>query len=248
MANVINRIFRVVSRWLFGGDVTYALLPLLVMGVASIAAPRTPEDFLSLKEWSFAAIVFFGVAIQRFIHLKVRIQQTPNSYKLDVGVQFYILLLIVAVLVLTCVVLAERGIFPASSFPLLEKGQLVMFFIGALATLFASVAENEPQLFSSKFDRSQSSCLERVETSLKGACESLDSALYWAETAQLAPKTQSGDSIRDHRKYESRLVALTGAAQRAEHLAVKARELVSLAMEAPVKEDAAPLRLEGHTA
>jgi hypothetical protein len=230
MSSVPHRVVHVVSRWLFGSDVTYALLPLLVMRVVMlVAAPRQSESFLSLKEWSFAAIIFFGVSIQRFIHLKVRVQQTPNSFKLDTGVQFFVLLLIIAVLVLTCVVLAERGIFPASVLPLLEMCQMAMFSFGALATLVVSIAENEPQIFSSRFDRSRSSCLKLAEDSLESACEALSRALYWAETSQSAPIKRSADSISDRLKYEDLLAELACASERAELLAVKARELVSSA-------------------
>jgi len=35
------------------------------------------KDFLLLREWSFASIVFLGVSIRQLIRVKVNIQRTP---------------------------------------------------------------------------------------------------------------------------------------------------------------------------
>lgn len=221
--DISERCYRVFSRWLFGGDVTYALLPLLIMGIAAVVSPLPTEHFLGMKEWSFAAIIFFGVGIQKFIHIKVRVQKSVYSYELNTGMQIFVVLLIVAVLVLTCVVLSERGVFSPAALPLLEKGQLVMFILGAFGTFIAAFAENEPQLFSNKFGRSRSSCLAHVKKNLDDACSDLDCALYWVEHADTAKVTPVKDTICDRREHETQAEALTVAVQRAERLISEAR-------------------------
>ncbi len=138
----ISKVMRVLILWLFGGDVTFAVLPLLVMGVITTLVPGR-GDFFLLKEWSFATIIFFGVSIRKLIFIKVRIQQTPRSPTLDTGVVFFIVLLVTSVLVLSFVILAEKGIFPPDATPLLARSQLLLFGAGLLSTLMAVIAEDE---------------------------------------------------------------------------------------------------------
>jgi hypothetical protein len=66
--------------------------------------------------------VIIGVAIRRFIKLKVEIQAIPRHISVDVGLQFLITLLIIAVLTLAFVILNERH--------KVENAEL--FLIGAL--------------------------------------------------------------------------------------------------------------------
>jgi hypothetical protein len=78
--------FRILSLWLFQ-DVIFAIIPLLVIAGIKVMFREDFAGFSLIKEWSFASIVFFGVAIRRFVRLKVRLQLAPHSYKLDAGVQ-----------------------------------------------------------------------------------------------------------------------------------------------------------------
>jgi hypothetical protein len=75
---------RILSLWLFD-DLLYAVIPILVLATITTLLGETFHDFLQIKEWSFATIVLFGVSIRRLIRLKVQIQQTSHSYKLERG-------------------------------------------------------------------------------------------------------------------------------------------------------------------
>jgi hypothetical protein len=66
---------------------------------------------------------------------------TPNSYKLDTGVQIYVTLLIGAVLVLSLVVLAEKGVLPSKDMGVLGVVQLGLFAHAMGSTLSIASAE-----------------------------------------------------------------------------------------------------------
>jgi hypothetical protein len=141
MDQALSKVMRVLLLWLFGGDVTFALLPLLVMGVITVLVPGR-GDFFLLKEWSFATIIFFGVSIRKLVFIKVRIQQNPRSHTLDTGVVFFVVFLVTAVLVLSLVILNEKGILPPDATPLLAHSQLLLFGLGLLSTLMAVITED----------------------------------------------------------------------------------------------------------
>jgi hypothetical protein len=125
---------RTLSIWIFG-DLIYAVLPLLVLAAITMLLGQSFEGFLNIKEWSFATIVFFGVSIRDLVRLKVRIQQTPNSYKLDSGVQLFVVLLIASVLVLALVILSEKNVLPKGHEYLLGFSQVLLFFLGGISVL-----------------------------------------------------------------------------------------------------------------
>jgi len=127
-----QRVVSVFMIWLLG-DVAFAVLPVVVMSVLMTMVGHEFNEFLLLKEWSFAAIVLYGVAIRKLIKLKVEIQLEPRSPKLDTGVQFHVLLVIMAVLVLALVVLAELESVGPLNTDSLEVAQMVLFGISLFA-------------------------------------------------------------------------------------------------------------------
>ena len=134
-------VHRIVSLWLFG-DVAFAVIPIVTIAIINILLGVTFHDFLLIKEWSFATIVFFGVSVRKLIRLKVQIQQTPKSYKLDTGVQIYVLLLIASVLILSFVILGEKGVLVQQR-AALGAGQLGLFLIGISSILIAVIVEEQ---------------------------------------------------------------------------------------------------------
>ena len=164
MLKKIGEIFRIISLWLFE-DVIFAVMPILVIVSITVFLNQSFVGFLSIKEWSFATIVFFGVAIRRLIRLKVRLQLTPYSYKLDAGVQFYIVLLIAAVLVLSLVILVEKNIITNINTHILASAQILLFSIGALTILVSVIAETDAyDWINTKLDKiSKSWYLQRID-------------------------------------------------------------------------------------
>ena len=134
-------IHRLMSLWFFG-DVVYAILPLLVLGMLYGLLDESFDHFLALKEWSFATIVLFGVAVRKFVRLKVEIHHTPRSYKLDTGVQLFIVCLIASVLVLALVILAEKQMFTDATMTRLGRAQLTLFVASVGAHLLSVIAEH----------------------------------------------------------------------------------------------------------
>jgi hypothetical protein len=134
---------RRLSRWFFG-EVSYVILPLLVLAGISVLNDESFLGFTELKEWSFATIVFFGVTIRKFVRLKVEIQQSPTSHRLDAGIQAFVVCLVFSVLVLAFVVLKEKHIVYAGFH--IGIAQLIFFAAGALSLLVAVVTEDAAQL------------------------------------------------------------------------------------------------------
>lgn len=116
------------------GDVVYAMIPLLVLAVVKALRNDTFDDFLQLKEWSFATIVFFGAALRRFVRLKSD-QARDASYKLELGIQLFIVGLISAVTVLTLVILEEEGAVAPAVVHYLGLAQVSLFATGLLSLL-----------------------------------------------------------------------------------------------------------------
>jgi drug/metabolite transporter (DMT)-like permease len=91
------------------------------------------HEFLLMKEWSFASIVLYGVTIRKLIKLKIEVQLAPRSPKLDAGVQFYVLLVILAAVVLAFVILAEfKRVSPVNAEGL-EFAQMALFGLSLLS-------------------------------------------------------------------------------------------------------------------
>jgi TRAP-type C4-dicarboxylate transport system permease large subunit len=137
-----NQVFRIWSLWIFG-DVIYAVLPLIVLLIIYKLLHKPFDNFLVLKEWSFASIVLYGAMIRKFVRVKVLLQQNPRSFKLDVGVQFFIILLIASVLVLALAILAEEHVLPENILDGLGHAQITLFLIALISLLVGTVVEDD---------------------------------------------------------------------------------------------------------
>jgi hypothetical protein len=138
--NARNAWARRLSRWLFG-DVMYAVLPILVLAGITLVRKESFHSFAEIQEWSFATIVLLGVTIRKFVRLKVEIQQSPTSYKLDAGIQTFVVCLVASVVVLSFVILKEKKLVEADD-AILGAAQLTLFAVGALSLLVAVYAED----------------------------------------------------------------------------------------------------------
>lgn len=141
-SKLVSHIFRIFSLWIFG-DVIYAVLPLIVLLIIYKLLHKPFDHFLELKEWSFATIVLYGVMIRKFVRVKVLLQQSPRSFKLDGGMQFLTVLLIVSVLVLALVILAEEHILPENILGDLGRAQIFLFSLALASLLAGTMAEDE---------------------------------------------------------------------------------------------------------
>lgn len=202
-AQKYDRFMRIFNLWLFG-DVIFAILPLLVLAAITGLLGELFAGFLDLKEWSFATIVLFGVAIRKFIRLKVEIQQTPTHYKLDVGVQLLIVLLIASVLVLSLVILAEKGVLSESKVGLLGKAQLYLFVIAAAGVAAAVAGEDKDVRWARARgkDISRLWLLERVRFELGKAEEALQYVLVAMDRVASGPVAASPAALGEQREEE----------------------------------------------
>lgn len=215
--------FRLLSLCIFG-DVIYAALPLVVLASISIFLNEPLENFFELKEWSFATIVLIGVVIRRFIRVKVHIQQRANSYKLDSGVQLFIVLLIVSVLVLALVVLAEMHRLPEHILKELGIVQVQLFLFALAGILFATIAEDKGLNWSESLGTGVTR-LEMLELSLRELVEAERLARYVLvaldKPKQLSPYTDadSHESLAEEAKLSQNVaLVLTQMEQSITHI------------------------------
>lgn len=124
-------------RWLFG-DVVFAILPIVTIAVITAAVSGSFEGFALIKEWSFATIVLYGVSIRRLMKLKIEVQLASRTPELDVGVQFYVLLVIVSVVVLGLVVLGELKEIVQINHLMLEVLQMSLFSLSLVSVLITA--------------------------------------------------------------------------------------------------------------
>jgi hypothetical protein len=213
---------RITSLLLFG-DVAFAVVPLLTLAVINVLLGDNFSNFILIKEWSFATIVFFGVAIRKLIRIKTQVQQTPTSYKLDNGVQFYVLLLIASVLVLSFVILGEKGVLARQAKLPLAVSQLVLFFFGVFSILISIIVE-------SSFNKavatlpdgiSKDWLLRRVIGKLENAGASMDYVVYAIKRASSVKFGATEDRTNWRQRHEHRQVELEAAI---EHLVRRVSE------------------------
>jgi hypothetical protein len=212
---------RVLARWLVG-DVVYATLPILVLAAITVTLGRPFAHFTEIKEWSFATIVFFGVTIRRFVRIKAEIQQRPNSFKLDTGIQLFVVGLVGAVAVLVLVILHEMGVFGNATIRYLGLAQ-VGFFCAGIFSLLISVCAEElgPRMGVGPPSRAQ--MLERSYWQITNAAEQFEEAVNTLEHISWDTVTSDG---RDGRKFVHLLYLLRGAIERVSNLATMARDKV----------------------
>jgi hypothetical protein len=126
------------GMWFFG-DVAYAILPIITIATINLATGASFDRFLLAPEWSFAAIVFFGLSIRYLLEIKARFER-EQSYRLDTGTQFRVLLAIVSVLCLALVDMIDR-IRPHVNEGFIESVQIMLFVGGLGALLSATVTK-----------------------------------------------------------------------------------------------------------
>jgi hypothetical protein len=220
---------RLLSLWLFG-DVAYAVLPIIVLAVITRLLGAGFDDFLLIKEWSFATIVMFGVSIRKLIRLKIEVQQTPRSYKLDTGVQLYIMLLIATVLVLSLVILLEKGILPERDARILGLSQIALFLTGLSSILVAVWVE---EAFLSRASRlpkgiSRNWLLRRLNWQLDRAANCIDYVLYVGERFPSLQFSVPTNSVRARRDEERHMLLVLAGLERLDELLAAAKRRISL--------------------
>jgi hypothetical protein len=215
---------RLVSLWLFG-DVAYAALPIIVLALLTALLGAAFHDFLLIKEWSFATIVFFGVSIRKLIRLKVEIHRTPMSYKLDTGVQLFVLLLIGAVLVLSLVILLEKGALPTIHATFLGALQMALFVLGLFSTFASVLAEDEHRRRTSRLPDgiTRGWLLGELNSQLNHAADCLDHVLYALQRAPAIKSSSTDGLVSARRNHEKEASSFLTALDRITGLGAAAR-------------------------
>lgn len=145
-------------------------------------------------------------------------QRDINSVKLDTGVQFYILLLIAAVVVLVFVMLHERQVLDFKSDRFLRIAQIVLLVAGVLSMLVTTLAERSRLFELTKDSQADTRSITR-EGWVSQALDSLESAAnvfdYAGYSLQMAQQTGAPspecDSVRAARTHNRQLAELRSA-------------------------------------
>ena len=132
----------VFSLW-FMNEIIFIILPIVVILLIDIAFKNQIETVLLLPEWSFAAIVLYGVAISNTIELKVKYNNN-FSPKLFAGSKALTILLIVTVITLTLTVLRENQV---DINPLYIQVAQASLFVHSLMSVFFVVFARQEQLW-----------------------------------------------------------------------------------------------------
>jgi len=208
LSSATMRAHRVLSVWLVG-DTLYAALPIGILALIDSVRGDSFAGFFLRKEWSFAAIVLFGVGIRRMIRLKVYAQGIPRSYTLDVGVQLLAVLLVTAAVTLALVILNEKGVGLGVEAPKLGYIQVSLFCFGAFMLLASQIAEER---FSAAANRlpllaPREMVVLHIDLRLAHANEILDYVAYASRKAlDVAPSAD--DVFRETRFLTSKLESL----------------------------------------
>jgi hypothetical protein len=218
---------RLISLWIFG-DVAYAVLPIAVLALITLFLSAGFADFLLIKEWSFATIVMLGVTIRKFIRLKVEVQQTPRSYKLDGGVQAHILILIGAVLVLSLVILLEKGVLPSRHAEILGLGQLFLFGMAAISSFMGLWVEERDKDNASRLPDgiARGWLLDRLKRQLELAADSLSFVPFTAERAATIRFSEPINEARVRQLVAAEMAHVLAELERVEGLVATARKAI----------------------
>lgn len=135
----LPRLARLLTRWI-AGDVFYAVWPLVLLAAITAFLKESFDHFFEIKEWAFACIVFYGVALRKFVGLKMRGPQRLTPWQLDAGIPLFIAGLIASSMVLVFVVLEEKGVFRDRNVEYLGAVQITLFVTG-LVSLLVCVCE-----------------------------------------------------------------------------------------------------------
>ena len=134
--------FEVFSLW-FMNEIVFIILPIVVILLIDIAFNNQIETVLLLPEWSFAAIVLYGVAISTTIELKVK-YNTHFSPKLFAGSKALTILLIGSVITLTLAVLRENQV---DINPIFIQSAQGVLFVHSLISVFLVVFARQEHLW-----------------------------------------------------------------------------------------------------
>ncbi len=134
--------FEVFSLW-FMNEIVFIVLPIVVILLIDIAFSNEIQAVLLFPEWSFAAIVLYGVAISNTIELKVK-YNTNFSPKLFAGSKALTILLIGSVITLTLSVLRENQVEISDVF--IQSAQGVLF-VHSLISVFLVVFARQEQMW-----------------------------------------------------------------------------------------------------
>ena len=225
---------RILSLWIFG-DLLYAGLPILTLALINWLRCDQFNDFSLIKEWSFAAIVLLGVAIRKLVKVKVELQKTPDSYKLDAGVQFLVLLLVTAVLVLAFVILDEKKASAPINEQILGALQVVLFLIGATSLLAAVLAE---EFFSANANqlphkKSKETLIRHAVFRLNSAIQALDYVEYALGRVPEIPLGEDTEGLK-LRQYKTWCRALAERSKDVQELAGKVLSISKKMTEEPL--------------
>ncbi len=146
--------FEVMSLW-FMNEVVFTVLPIVVILLIDIAFSNRIENLLLLPEWSFAAIVLYGIAISNSIEMKAQYSE-ELSPRLLTGTKAMTILLIGAVITLTLAILREKSVdinamFIQTSQAILFAHALFSVFIGVFTRQeYTWLPERYPERFTDK--------------------------------------------------------------------------------------------------
>ena len=134
--------FEVFSLW-FMNEIVFIILPIVVILLIDIAFSNHIQTVMLLPEWSFAAIVLYGVAISNTIELKSK-YHNDFSPRLFTGTKALTILLIGAVITLTLAVLRENSVEISHAFIQSSQGVL---FVHALFSVFLVVFAKQEHMW-----------------------------------------------------------------------------------------------------
>lgn len=133
---------KVLTSWL-SSEISFVILPLLVIAGVSFATDSSLTGLALAPEWSFASIVLCGNAIGKLIQ-KIR-DRSALPYNLNNVARFILLPLILSVVVFAMATLLEHGVMLDQTF--LANSQTILFclaFSGSfLVDLFISIIDLE---------------------------------------------------------------------------------------------------------
>lgn len=130
------------TKWI-SGDVLYASLPIIVLTLLDsfLSGAHSPLDHFN--EWSFGAIVLFGVSLRQTVHLNTTLKTATPPERLGFRMQFLILCVVSSVSLL---VLGYIGkcLGTEDSKPVVSPiniWQVGLFGLGAVYLLYISLQE-----------------------------------------------------------------------------------------------------------
>lgn len=133
LSNTGNELFELFSVWFFG-ELAFTLLPIgIILGI-NLAFKETLANIFLLPDWSFGAIVLYGVAIGLLLEIKTKYQK-DSSYKVFTGTRLFTIFVIASSVVLVLVLLIQKEVTIDSQF--VSTSQMFLFLNSILAVFVA---------------------------------------------------------------------------------------------------------------